>query len=428
MMRRIAETFAARGVVVVGIGADGWAGLGEPARHALRECGTVIASPRQLAHLPVWLGARRVEWRSLRRADITALIDEHADTAVVVLASGDPLVHGIGRTLVDELGANRLLFLPTLSSVTLACARLGWPVEDTTVLNAAGGGLRRLPSLLPDATHLIVLSAGRDTPAALAARLTALGYGASALSVLGDLGAPNERRWDGVAASWNAKITAALNLVAVTVHGPPRAAVSPGAVTHPPPMAPVVVTPPAAYSGAVTPRRDSMAGGAAAAMSETVLVSQLTAVGPAPGHILWEIGGDARCAGIWAAHPEAGPSITVRWSDCALDRSGRSPVGLTQALGRVGSPDAVLLADPARADPTVWARTVDKCWELLRPGGRLVGVGHNLEDSAVLLSRYRTMGGTMTRFDCAAATLDSAGTHWQPGESVTLWRLAKPTG
>ena len=32
--RSIAETYAARGVVVVGVGVDGWASLGEASRHA----------------------------------------------------------------------------------------------------------------------------------------------------------------------------------------------------------------------------------------------------------------------------------------------------------------------------------------------------------------------------------------------------------
>ena len=99
--RRIAETYAAGGVVVVGMGADGWSSLDENARHALRQAATIIGSPRQLDQLPVWLGARRQDWRSPHRADIRSLIEEHASSGVAVLASGDPLVYGIGRTPVS---------------------------------------------------------------------------------------------------------------------------------------------------------------------------------------------------------------------------------------------------------------------------------------------------------------------------------------
>ncbi|MFC6937797.1 hypothetical protein ACFQHO_51030 [Actinomadura yumaensis] len=39
-------------VAVVGIGADGWAGLAEPARAALRSAEVVMGGPRHLALLP----------------------------------------------------------------------------------------------------------------------------------------------------------------------------------------------------------------------------------------------------------------------------------------------------------------------------------------------------------------------------------------
>ena len=64
-----------------------------------------------------------------------------ADTArrhggdVHVVASGDPLLHGIGDTLIRLFGADRVTVLPHVSSVTLACARLGWAVQDTEVIS-----------------------------------------------------------------------------------------------------------------------------------------------------------------------------------------------------------------------------------------------------------------------------------------------------
>jgi len=44
---------------------------------------------------------------------------------VVVLATGDPLCHGIGRYLIKKLGQEHCTLLPNLSMVQLACARLG---------------------------------------------------------------------------------------------------------------------------------------------------------------------------------------------------------------------------------------------------------------------------------------------------------------
>ena len=55
----------------------------------------------------------------------------------MVLASGDPMFYGIGSTLARVLGAARLIVLPHPSSVSVAAARLGWPLDDVAVVTAA---------------------------------------------------------------------------------------------------------------------------------------------------------------------------------------------------------------------------------------------------------------------------------------------------
>jgi precorrin-6B methylase 1 len=52
-----------------------------------------------------------------------------------VVASGDPLLHGIGNTLIKMFGPDRVAVLPHVSSVTLACARVGWAVQDTEIIS-----------------------------------------------------------------------------------------------------------------------------------------------------------------------------------------------------------------------------------------------------------------------------------------------------
>lgn len=382
MTRRIAETYAARGVVVVGVGADGWSGLSEAARHALRAAGTIIGSPRQLEQLPVWLGPRRQEWRSPRREDIRALIEEHADGGVAVLASGDPLVYGIGRTLVEELGIDRLLFLPNLSSVSLACARLGWPAEDVAVLNAPGGGLDALPSLLADGARLIVLSAGRDTPATVATRLADQGYGPSELVVLGDLGSAREDRWDGTAAGWDAEVTSGLNLVAVTCRrdpGAPTVVVAATPATQestptnvpadaPAPEAPAPGAPApgaaareAVPGPAIEPDRRSIRGqrastygvgrladlgpllpglagqprsGTVAGAGLMAALALVAALDPAPGEILWEAGGPGRAAIAWSLAAPGARALVV-----GEDPAGAGPPGASAPAGAPGDRD-----------------------------------------------------------------------------------------
>ena len=84
------------------------------------------------------MAGERLPWPSPLLPALAGLLAAHAGRRVVVLASGDPMLSGIGTTLVRLLGADAVEVLPAPSSVSLACARLGWAVEDTEVVTVVG--------------------------------------------------------------------------------------------------------------------------------------------------------------------------------------------------------------------------------------------------------------------------------------------------
>ena len=120
-------------VTVVGIGASGWDDLGRTAQRALTSAQVVLGSARQLALLPPEVGARRTAWPSPLLPALPGLLRENS--GVVVLASGDPMFHGIGATLVRLVGADRVRVVPHPSSAALAAARMGWPLATTEVVS-----------------------------------------------------------------------------------------------------------------------------------------------------------------------------------------------------------------------------------------------------------------------------------------------------
>ena len=74
---------------------------------------------------------------------------------VVVLASGDPLWFGIGRSLLERLGVGRLRFHPAPTSLQLAFARIGRPWQDADWVSLHGrdpevlaAALQKRPSAL----------------------------------------------------------------------------------------------------------------------------------------------------------------------------------------------------------------------------------------------------------------------------------------
>ncbi|MFD6812262.1 precorrin-6y C5,15-methyltransferase (decarboxylating) subunit CbiE, partial [Streptomyces anthocyanicus] len=171
-------------ISVVGIGADGWDGLPESSRRPLRAAEVLIGGPRQLDLLPAGdCPGERIAWPSPLRPAVPGLLAAHAGRAIAVLASGDPSFHGIARTLAEAVGdpetAPALDVHPHPSSVSYACARLGWPLEDTETVTLVGRPTARLAAALHDGRRLLVLSADAATPAAVAALLREQGFGPS---------------------------------------------------------------------------------------------------------------------------------------------------------------------------------------------------------------------------------------------------------
>lgn len=267
-------------LTLVGIGEDGYPGLGKAARRALLAATRIVGAPRQLALLPPCISGARETWPS--PFDLEPLLTRRGE-AVCVLASGDPMFYGVGASLARQVPADELLVLPAPSSVSLAVARLGWPLQEVEVLSLVGRPLATLNGKLFPGVRLLVLSADGETPAQVAEALRARGFGASRLSLLEHLGGPDERRIEGLAESWSLPRGADLNLLAVECLADAGAQLLP----------PTCGLPDEAYrhDGQLT-KRD-------------VRAVTLARLAPLPGQLLWDVGAGCGSIGIeWMrAHP-----------------------------------------------------------------------------------------------------------------------------
>lgn len=403
-------------VTVVGVGADGWDGLTAAARSSLSSAEVLIGGPRQLDLLPAAeCPGQRVAWPSPLRPAVAKLMAEHAGRRIAVLASGDPMFYGIGRALAEELGPRSLLVRPHPSSVSYACARLGWPVEDTEVVTVVGRPVARLAAALYDGRRVLVLSAGAASPAGIAALLRERGFGPSRMRVLEQLGSDREDAYEGTADAWDHAPGDPLNVVAVDcrrdpAHGAPRLGATPG-------------LPDAAYEhdGQLTKRH--------------VRAAALCALAPAPGELLWDIGGGSGSIGIeWMrTHPSCRAVAVERVPERA-ERITRNAAALgvpglrvvvgaaPEALTGLPAPDAVFIGGGLTAPGLL-----DAAWAALAPGGRLVVNTVTLESEAVLTDRYRRHGGDLVKLAVAHAVPVGGFTGWRQAMPVTQWSVTKPT-
>ena len=115
-------------LTLVGIGEDGYPGLGKQARRALLQASRIVGAARQLELLPPCIGAARETWPT--PFSLEPLLARRGQPTCV-LASGDPMLFGVGASLARQLPATELRVLPAPSSLSLAAARLGWALQKS---------------------------------------------------------------------------------------------------------------------------------------------------------------------------------------------------------------------------------------------------------------------------------------------------------
>lgn len=398
-------------VAVVGIGADGWRGLSPAARDELRAAEVVLGSSRQLAELGE-LDAEQVAWPSPMLPALRGLLDEHAGRALCVLASGDPMFFGVGSTLVRMLGPERVRVFPQASSLSLACARMGWALDRVETISLVGRPVQQLhPALQPD-RHLLVLSADGSTPAAIAELLTRRGYGGSRMTVLERLGADEEHQLAGTAREWRHTAVDPLNIVAVRTRADEDAPLLPR----------VPGLPDEAYEhdGQLTKRE--------------IRAVTLAHLAPVPGQLLWDVGSGAASVAIeWMRTHASCRAVAFEKREDRAQRSERNAAelgvpGLEVVRGsapevlrdRGDRPSAVFVGGGVTA-PGV----VETCWEALLPGGRLVASAVTVESEAVLASWYAELGGELLRTQVSRGSPVGSFTGWRAMMPVTTWKVTK---
>ncbi|MEX3950567.1 precorrin-6y C5,15-methyltransferase (decarboxylating) subunit CbiE [Paraburkholderia sp. EG287B] len=401
-------------LTVVGIGDDGYAGLGRDARRALFDAAIVTGGERHLAMLPPRVRARREAWP--QPFSVEALLAyRESNASVCVLASGDPMLFGVGATLARRVPPGEMRVLPAPSSLSLAAARMGWALQDTAMVSLVGRPLDVLRRHLYARSRVLALSADGRTPAALAALLAEAGFGATRFAVFEHLGGPLERRIEGRADAWHVEQAAALNLVAFECESDSAQTPARGWT-----LTPGLPDDAFRHDGQIT-KRD-------------VRALTLARLAPTPGALLWDVGAGSGSIGIeWMrshaacraiaieAHAERQRFIEHNRAALGVPAlqlvAGRAP----DALAGLAAPDAVFIGGGVTV-PGV----LDACWAALASGGRLVANAVTLQSEAALVAWRAQHGGTLTRIGIGEAQPLGGFDTWRQALPVTLYEAVKP--
>ncbi|ALU21479.1 precorrin-6Y methyltransferase [Corynebacterium pseudotuberculosis] len=409
-LRRIAvgDSVAKTGfITVVGISAGGVDELGTQAREALYQADIIIGSWRQLGLVPEDVSAERRPWPSPMLPKIPEIFAELTDLNVVVLGSGDPMFHGIGSTLIRLLPQHSVTVIPHSSSASLACARLGWPLDKTPVYSLVTNAVDHLVLPIQRGGNFLVLGQDEKTPASICDLLVELNQSDAKIIILSDLGSSDEVVVSGTAEQ-PPTATSSLNVIAVSLQRKGES------------MLPGLADAHYISDGQLTKRH--------------IRALTLSTLAPRQGETLWDIGGGSGSIAIeWL---RSTPGTTAVCFEVVEERRNRIAKnarslgvidrltilhGAPDSFDEVPTPPDAMFIGGGLTAPGVF----DAAWSRLPMGGRLVANAVTIESESVLWELRKTLGGSMARFDISQEHNVGSFTTMKPALPVLQWSVTK---
>ena len=400
-----------RWLTLIGIGEDGPAGIGDDAKRLIAEARIVFGGARHLDLMGPVITGETQTWLSPFEKSIEVVLARRGKPTVV-LASGDPFFYGVGATLSRHIPAAEMTVIPASSSFSLAASRLGWPLQETTVLSLHGRSIDLIRPHLHSGRKILVLTSDGKGPAELAALLRSSGFGPSELAVLEALGGPYEKVSRETAASFSLSGINDLNICGVDVKAEAGARILPLSAGLPDELF--------EHDGQITKRE--------------IRAMTLSALAPRYGELLWDIGAGSGSIGIeWML---ADPSLRAIAIEASAERAARirqnaanfGVPGLTvveggapAALTGLPAPDAIFIGGGGSN-----AGVLETAIGQLKSGGRLVANAVTTEMEVLLLAEQARRGGSLIRIDIARAAPVGRMTGWRPAMPVTQWSWIKP--
>ena len=391
-------------LTVLGIGEDGLDALG---RAIVESAEFLVGGKRHLA-LAGTGAAERMTWQRPLSVTLDAILARRP-RPTVVLATGDPMWFGIGKSLARRVPAGEMRILPAPGAFSLAAARLAWPLEGAATLSLHGRPLGLLALHVAPGARLLALSHDGGTPARVADWLTRYGYGESRMTALAHMGGPAETCVAGRADCWTAEV-ADLNTLAVECVAGDGARIFSRAPGLPDEFF--------EHDGMLTKAH--------------VRAATLALLAPTAGAHLWDIGAGSGAVAIeWmraggtasAVEPVDARRATMARNAEALGapgldiRTGHAP----EALKGLPAPDAVFIGGGLGAEGVPEA-----AWAALRPHGRIVANAVTLESEARLIRARSQWGGELYRISVETAAPVGRFTAFRPAMAVTQWAARKP--
>jgi precorrin-6B C5,15-methyltransferase / cobalt-precorrin-6B C5,C15-methyltransferase len=397
-------------LTIVGMGEDGWEGLSNRARLAIKSTDVIVGASRLLALLPK-TKAEIHEWPQPFSA-VVEQIKPLAGRSTVILATGDPMNYGVVRKLLEFIPFDEMTIIPQVSAFSLAASRMGWSLPDCDCFTIHGRPAANVETFIQPNARLIVLTEDGTSVAEICSRLIARGFEDCKISVLENMGGSAERMTS-FSANANPNLDwSPLNVVCIhCVAGATAkifsrvAGLTDDAFVH---------------DGQLTKRE--------------IRAATLAALAPSPDQVLWDIGAGCGSVSIeWMRSTRGCEAFAIEPNEDRLKMiatnvdllgtprlkviAGKAP----DALKDLPAPDAVFIGGGVGNEGVF-----DAAWKKLKSGGRMICNVVTIEGEMHLYDLQEKHGGELVRMDVSTLTKVGPYRAMKPRMSVVQWRVIKP--
>lgn len=394
---------------LIGIGEGGFKDLTPAAKNIIENAQIIFggARHRTLIDFPE---IEFFEWESPLSNSLPIILNNKGKK-VVILASGDPFYFGIGKLLAEMIPANEILSIPSPSSYSLAASYLKWSLQDCALLSLHGRSLNKIiPHLQPKA-KILALSWDETTPSHIAALLRERGMGNTKIHILENLGGAAEGAHVTSANNFNISAISKLNLIALDIVTEKDSTIIP--------LSPGLPDMMFDHDGQITKRE--------------IRAITLSSLAPRQGDILWDIGAGSG-------------SISIEWMRLnpknhafAIEKNKERAKAILKNAESMGAPELSVIIDTAPAcfdqlpipdaifiGGGASQDVIDKAWNALPSGGRLVINAVTLETQALLILNYNHKGGDLITIDISRTKKIGKFHGLEPSMAIHQWLAIKP--
>ncbi len=300
---------------------------------------------------------------------------------------------------------------PAPSAFSLAAARLGWSLQDCSLVSLHGRDFARIIPHLQPGARLLCLSWDETTPPRLAKFFCARGLGETRIIVLEAMGGKRERIRETSAADFNLEDIDPLNVAGLEI---PAGG-------------------PASFLPLSNGLADSWFMTDGQLTKREVRAITLSSLAPRRGELLWDVGaGSGSIAIEWLLADPANHAIAIeaREDRANLIRRNAEDLGVPQIEIVLGTAPAVFAKLPKPqaifvGGGTNDARLLEAAYAALPAGGRLVANAVTLESETEFLRWFKRLGGTLMRIEISHANALGSFQAWRPARPITQWSVSK---